>query len=188
MAGDDRQRLLFRRQDDKTLVDAVRVKIILIVQIRGNFRRITDRIDDEDQLRSWDQRHAVQGGLAWRGDNWDVAFAASVHTGWPATDLMVVEDGVDSDGEPEYIAIPGPRNALQLQTFASLDFRISRKWKLNRGSLMAFFEVTNLTNRSNECCLDWDFEEDENTGEEYLDVSYDYWLPLVPAVGILWEF
>ncbi len=53
---------------------------------------------------------------------------------------------------------------------------------------MAFFEVSNLTNRSNECCLDWDFEEDENTGEEYLDVSYDYWLPLVPAVGILWEF
>ncbi len=148
----------------------------------------TDRIDDEDQLRSWDQRHAVQGGIAWRGDNWDVAFAASVHTGWPATDLIVVEDGVDPDGEPEYIAIPGPRNALQLQTFASLDFRISRKWKLNRGSLMAFFEVTNLTNRSNECCLDWDFEEDENTGEEYLDVSYDYWLPLVPAVGILWEF
>ncbi len=53
---------------------------------------------------------------------------------------------------------------------------------------MAFFEVSNLTNRRNECCLDYDIEEDETTGEEYFDLSYDYWLPLVPAVGVLWEF
>ena len=53
---------------------------------------------------------------------------------------------------------------------------------------MAFFEVTNIFNSSNECCLDWDIEEDENTGEEFLDVSFDYWLPLVPAVGVVWEF
>jgi len=150
--------------------------------------KASDRIDGQDQLRSWDQRHAVQGGFAWSGDNWDVALAASVHTGWPATDLMVVEDGADPDGEPGYVAIPGPRNALRVQTFASLDFRVSRRWKLNRGSFMAFLEVSNLTNRRNECCLDWDIEEDESTGEEYLDISYDYWLPLMPAVGVLWEF
>jgi hypothetical protein len=73
--------------------------------------KATDRIEGEDQLRSWDQRHAVQGGIAWRNDNWDVALAGSVHTGWPATDLEVIETGVDPDGEPEFVAIPGPRNA-----------------------------------------------------------------------------
>jgi len=150
--------------------------------------KATDRIEGKDQLRSWDQRHAVQGGVAWRNEHWDVALAASVHTGWPATDLEVIESGVDPGGEPEFVAIPGPRNALRLRTFSSLDFRVSRRWKLNRGSFMAFFEVTNVLNSSNECCLDWDIEEDENTGEEFLDVSFDYWLPLVPAVGVLWEF
>ena len=150
--------------------------------------RVTDEINGRDQLRSWDQPHAFQGGVSWSNEKWDVALATSVHTGWPATDLVVIEDGVDEDGEPEFAAIPGSRNALRQASFASLDFRISRKWKLKRGSLMAFFEVANLTNRRNECCFDWDLEEDEDTGEEFLEKSLDYWLPIMPAVGILWEF
>ena len=150
--------------------------------------KATDRIEGEDQLRSWDQRHAAQGGISWSGDKWDVALAASVHTGWPATALSLVVDGVDDEGEPEFVAIPGPRNDLRLHTFASLDFRMSRRWKLKRSSLMAFLEVSNLTNRRNECCYDYDIEEDEDTGEEYFERSLDFWLPLMPAVGILWEF
>lgn len=148
----------------------------------------TDRIGNRDEPRSWDQRHALQGGLSWGNEKWDVSVAASVHTGWPLTELMLVEDGVDEDGEPEYVAVPGPRNAGRHATFASLDFRISRRWKLNRGTLLAFFEVSNLTNRRNECCLDFDFEEDEDTGEDVFERGVDYWMPLLPAIGVLWEF
>ncbi len=150
--------------------------------------KATDRINGRDQLRSWDQRHAGQGGITWSGDHWDVALAASVHTGWPATELQYVQVGVDSDGEPEFAAVPGERNELRLETFASLDFRISRRWKLNRGSLLAFLEISNVTNRRNQCCYDYDLEEDEDTGEVSFESSLDYWLPLMPAVGILWEF
>ena len=117
-----------------------------------------------------------------------MAVATSVHTGWPATDLALIEDGVDADGEPIFVAIPGPRNELRHPYFFSLDVRASRKWKLKRGSLMAFVEVTNLTNRDNECCFDFDIETDEQTDEEFLERSLDYWLPLMPAVGVLWEF
>lgn len=150
--------------------------------------KATDRINGRDQLRSWDQRHAGQGGIAWRGKKWDMAIAASVHTGWPATELFVFEDGVDEDGEIEFVAVPGPRNERRVATFASVDFRISRRWKLKRGSFMAFLEISNITNRRNECCFDWDLEEDEDTGEEFLDSSADTWLPLMPAIGVLWEF
>jgi outer membrane receptor protein involved in Fe transport len=150
--------------------------------------RATDRIDGKQQLRSWDQRHAGQGGITWSGDKWDIALAASVHTGWPTTDLEYVQIGVDPAGDPDFAAIPGPRNELRVQTFASLDFRLSRRWKLQRGSLLAFLEVSNLTNRRNQCCNDYDLEVDEDTGEEFLESSLDYWLPLMPAVGILWEF
>ncbi len=148
----------------------------------------TDRIDGRDERRSWDQRHAVQGGFAWGNEKWDVSVAASVHSGWPLTELMLVEDGVDEDGEVQYLAVPGPRNADRHATFASLDFRVSRTWKLQRGSLMAFLEVSNLTNRRNPCCLDFDFEEDEDTGEDVFERGVDYWLPLLPAIGVLWEF
>jgi len=148
----------------------------------------TDRINGIDEYRSWDQRHAFQGGLAWTNQKWDIALATSIHSGWPATDLMLVEDGVDDEGEPEFIAIIGPRNAEQFEPFASVDFRISRKWKLQRGSFTAFFEISNLTNRRNECCLDWDFEEDEDTGEDVFERGLDYWMPVLPAIGVLWEF
>ena len=53
---------------------------------------------------------------------------------------------------------------------------------------MAFLEISNLTDRSNECCLDWDFEEDEITGEDVFERGVDYWLPLLPSIGVLWEF
>ncbi|HNP37207.1 MAG TPA: TonB-dependent receptor, partial [Woeseiaceae bacterium] len=138
--------------------------------------KITDRIDGSDVPRSWDQRHAIQVGVAWQGERWNINFAAGVHNGWPTTDLALVQDGVDDDDEPVYVAVPGPRNAEHLSTFFSLDFRISRKFDVRYGSLTAFVEVVNATNRKNVCCADWDLVEDE---PGVLETSYDYWLPLL---------
>ena len=150
--------------------------------------KVTDRIDGDDVPRSWDQRHAVQGGFGWHNDEgWDFSMAASVHSGWPATNLALVPDGLDEDGEPQFIAVPGPRNADQYPTFASLDLRLSRRFDVKRGTLLAFVEVSNVLNRDNVCCRDWDIEDDE-AGNEFLEDSQDYWLPLLPAIGILWEF
>ena len=149
---------------------------------------VSDRIAGRDELRSWDQTHTFQGGLQWSRNDWNIALAANVHTGWPTTDLTLIDDGFDEDGEPQFIAVPGVRNELRHGSFASLDFRISRKWKLRRGSLTGFLEISNVTARRNECCLDFDFDEDEDTGEDVFDRGVDQWLGLLPAVGILWEF
>ncbi len=152
------------------------------------YSEATDRIGGVDEFRSWDQEHAFQGGITWSNEKWDVALATSIHSGWPTTDLTLVEDGVDDEGEPVFVAIPGPRNAERLGSFASVDFRISRTWKLDRGSFMAFFEVSNMFNRDNECCRDFDFDEDEETGEDVFESDLDYWLGILPAIGVLWEF
>lgn len=93
-----------------------------------------------------------------------------------------------SGGDIQRTAGPGPRNAGRYPTFANLDLRIARKWKLPRGRLPAFVEVSNLTNRRNQCCLDWDLEEDEVSGEDVFERGIDYWTPLLPAIGVLWEF
>ncbi len=149
--------------------------------------RVTDRIDGDDVPRSWDQRHAAQGGIAWRNEAWNFSLAASIHSGWPSTSLALIEDGADADGEPIYVAVPGPRNALRHPTFASLDLRISRKFDVRKGTLLAFVEVSNALNRRNVCCIDWDLEED-TAGRQSLEFSDDYWMPLLPAIGVLWEF
>ena len=145
--------------------------------------RATDLIDGEHQKRSWDQQYALQGGVAWEHGPWQMGVALNLHTGWPTTGVTL---GFNEE-EDEYFPIVGPRNAEQLNNYFSLDFRISRDFQVKKGLLSAFFEVTNLTNRVNQCCVDYDTEEDEE-GNVFLDAAYDEWLPIIPAVGILWEF
>ena len=147
----------------------------------------TDAIDGRDQLRSWDQRHALQAGVTWSNGTWNVAFAGGVHTGWPSTDLAPEQVGTDPAGAPVYEAQPGPRNVLRYSSFSSIDFRVSRVFNVRRGSLTAFIEVSNIVNRNNVCCTDWDAETDDN-GDLVLESSQDFWLPLLPAIGVLWEF
>lgn len=157
---------LYQRSDNRTLWGAY------------TWSRVTDRIDGTNIPRSWDQTHAVQAGFEWRGDKWTVSAAASAHTGWPTTALTLTDTGV---------AIPGPRNELRYDWFAAVDARVSRRFDVRRGSLLAFIEISNLFDRRNECCIDWDIGE-TGTGIEYLDSSQDYWMPLLPAIGVLWEF
>ena len=144
--------------------------------------KVTDDFGEREEPRSWDQRHAFQAGIGWEDDEWSFSAAAGVHSGWPTTDLELVELGLDDEGEVVYEAIPGPRNAARLPAFASLDIRLSRRFDLPRGSLLAFVEVSNVFNRRNVCCIDWDIADDG------LEFSEDYWMPLLPAIGVLWEF
>lgn len=155
--------------------------------------KASDRINGADEYRSWDQRHALQAGLAWQRGAWEVGVAVSMHSGWPTTgmdyEVYPLEVGEDEDEEEDDIIlpIPGPRNAEQLGTFAQLDFRISREFTVKYGRLSAFFEVTNASNRKNPCCIDYDVDEDED-GNVYLDRAVEPWLPIIPAIGIFWEF
>ncbi len=147
-----------------------------------------DRIGGRDEARSWDQRHAVQAGAAWTNDRWTFAAAAGVRSGWPTTDLVLTQVGLDPiTGEPQYTATPGPRNDMAHPIFASLDMRLSRSSEFRYGTFTWFVEISNVTDRRNVCCVDWDVA-DGPGGTLELENSNDYWLPLLPAVGFLWEF
>ena len=149
--------------------------------------KVTDRIGSRNEPRSWDQRHALQAGFSWRHDKWSFAMALAAHTGWPTTDLALQQIGVDADGDSLWLAVPGPRNARRLPTFTSLDLRLSRRFDVRRGTLLAFVEISNALNRRNVCCIDWDTT-DGPDGNLALEQSRDYWMPLLPAIGVLWEF
>ena len=142
--------------------------------------RAQDRVDGRDEYRSWDQRHALQAGLRWRNERWTFSAALSAHSGWPSTNLTLQQVG------SEFVAVPGPRNANRYPSFASLDLRVSRKLAVAKGQLTVFAELSNATNRRNRCCIDWDVETDG--AQLVLENSADYWLPRLPAIGILWEF
>ena len=70
--------------------------------------------------------------------------------------------------------------------YFSLDARVAREWRYSSGIFTAFFEVTNLTGRFNQCCVDYDVEDED--GEVSLDLDPDNYLEAFPSLGFVWRF
>lgn len=147
---------------------------------------VNDTVDGIEVPRSWDQRHAFRAGLNLGVNEWDLSVAGQVRSGWPTTSLAL-EETAGPGGETELLAVPGPRNAERIPGFSSLDVRASRTFDTARGRITLFAEVSNLLDRDNVCCYDYDLETADN-GDDVLEYSEDYWLPMLPAIGFLWEF
>ena len=144
--------------------------------------RVLDRVDGEWLHRSWDQRDYAGGGLTWRSDRWEATLAATWHTGWPTTEVELLTL------EPFPLATAEKRNASNLSNYARLDLRVARRFDLeSAGELTAFLEVTNLTKRNNDCCVEYQIE-DEDPDNIFLDAAPRGSLPLVPSLGVLWKF
>jgi outer membrane receptor protein involved in Fe transport len=146
-----------------------------------------DVIDGARVARSWDQRHALSGGVTRDVGAWTLSGVADIHTGWPTTTLALVPSNAPNavDG---VVAVPGPRNAERLGPTRRLDFRASRRVAAGLGSLRVFAEVTNLTNRGNECCVRYEQVATPPGAPAELELVPQHGLPLVLNVGALWEF
>jgi hypothetical protein len=144
--------------------------------------RVHDRVNGEWQARNWDQRDFATAGLAWRGDFWDASLATTWHRGWPTTEAELLTL------EPFPLVETGKRNAENVSNYWRIDARISRRFDLDSaGELTIFAEVNNLTKRNNDCCVEYQLE-DEDEDEVFLDVEPRGSLPMIPSVGILWRF
>ena len=141
---------------------------------------VEDREGGVDTRRGWDQKHAFGGGLSWTSDPWIATLAATWHSGWPTTSVRLAEP---IDTPPEVLV--GSRNDVRLEDFLSIDARLSRTFQLKHGELDAWLEVTNLTNRSNPCCVEYSVLDGP---PPVLFKDEDNWLPILPSVGVLWRY
>jgi hypothetical protein len=148
--------------------------------------RAEDVIDGARVPRSWDQRHAFSAGVEWEAGAWMLNAAATAHSGWPVT-LVMLETVPGPGGVPTTVAVAGERNAERLDWLRRLDFRASRTYAPKVGSLRFFAELTNVTNRDNPCCLGYDSVTLPG-GEPGLAAEERHGLPLTANVGLLWEF
>jgi hypothetical protein len=105
----------------------------------------SDEVNGVDYLRSWDQAHSINGGLAWRHDRWSLGAALGAHTGWPTTRLLY-----DPAGNPMLAS----RNSSRWPYYASLDLRSGYRLPLRRGEVLFAFDITNALNRYNSCCTE----------------------------------
>jgi hypothetical protein len=146
-----------------------------------SWSQVNDRVDGETLRRLWDQRHYASGGLNWSGARWEASIAANWHTGWRTTELEL------ATLDPFPLVAVGKRNALHLSDFTSIDLRIARRFDLgSAGELTAFVEVNNVFKRVNECCVEYQIEDEEVP--PVLDVEAQDSLPLIPSIGFLWKF
>jgi outer membrane cobalamin receptor len=132
-----------------------------------------DRVDAERVPRSWDQTWAVSAGFDWTRGNWRFGVAAGAHEGWPTT--RVVETQL------------GERNAARFKPRGTVDLRAEYRKPLALGSLAVTFEVTNAINIGNACCAELRANTDDE-GDVTFTTRRSDWLPIVPSIGVLWEF
>jgi hypothetical protein len=132
-----------------------------------------DGLGGRHVARSWDQSWAATAGLDWVRGYWRLGAVATAHTGWPTTQ-------VDAAGL-------GARNAERFPTRGALDLRAEYRRPLQVGSLSVTLEVTNAVNLGNTCCHELIAAEGPAGGTVFSTRSSD-WLPVVPSIGVLWEF
>jgi outer membrane receptor protein involved in Fe transport len=133
--------------------------------------RVADDFAQGDVLRSWDQPLSLNIGLAWKGSTASVSALAGWHRGWPRTPFA------------EGPLTLGPGNSDRWDDFYTLDLRASRTWSFASGELSAVLDLTNATNRSNECCAILKREADSSLGSEV-----DDWLPAIINLGVTYRW
>lgn len=147
---------------------------------------VRDETATEKILRSWDQTHTVKAGISWRWGRWDFSAAGEVHTGWPKTEL-IAGSTLNPDGTVSLTLATSAANTARHSVFHNLDTRVSREFKVRRGELTAFLDVTNFYDRQNPCCTDISVNAAVNGGQTLTQKEAN-WLPLVPSLGVIWRF
>ncbi|MEZ5565664.1 MAG: TonB-dependent receptor [Gammaproteobacteria bacterium] len=140
--------------------------------------RAEEKVDDSYVARSWDQRHAFNGGVRWTDGPWELSLAGTWHTGWPTTPVRL-----DVAGD----AVIGERNSIHFGDFRSLDLRAAYTFDLGSSELLTFVELTNMLGFKNPCCAEYSVT-DDGDGTPVLREDIDYWPRFVPNLGVYWRF
>jgi outer membrane receptor for ferrienterochelin and colicin len=143
---------------------------------------VEDESGGTETRRSWDQTHFASAGLVWQNPRWELTVAGAYHTGWPTTQATLVET------DPIGLVATGPRNGERLEDYGTIDVRVARKFHYERaGSLTVFAEINNVIGRANQCCVEYEIEDEEGTGP-ILDLHTRDYLPITPSLGFTWRF
>ncbi len=131
-----------------------------------SWSEVKDDVPGQKLRRAWDQRNAINGGLDWNTDRWNVSLAASYHDGWRTTGVELAQ------AEPIGLVATQTRNDESVGKYITVDARVAREFKLPNSTLTAFLEVTNVFNRNNDCCVQYELEQPE-VGDDPPDLALE---------------
>jgi hypothetical protein len=129
-------------------------------------------------LFSYDQTHnlTVLGSYD-LGRGFQVGGKLRVVSGDPYTPC---EGGIQNAAAGTYECIQGETNSRRIPAFEQLDLRVDKTWKLGGGSLTAYLDVQNVTNRANPEGVSYNYR--------YTSTKWQTGLPIIPSLGLRGEF
>jgi hypothetical protein len=113
--------------------------------------------------------------MAWTGARTSVSALLGWHSGWPKTPVTPVPG---TGATPDHILV-GLRNSARWKNYFSTDLRVSTSVPLSFGELTLWLDGTNLTGRSNACCI----ELQSMSSAGVPSVEDQAWLPRILNVG-----
>jgi len=137
-----------------------------------------DEFPGFEVARTWDQRHAVNAGLAWTRRPWQLSGTLQWRSGWRRNALRLVDAAT---GELELL----PRNGLTYPRTLSLDLRATWTWALRASALHFYADMGNAGNRQTPCCTEYRLVDDAGTWS--LRRRYDSTFPRYVLLGVNWE-
>ncbi|HYW09335.1 MAG TPA: TonB-dependent receptor plug domain-containing protein [Longimicrobium sp.] len=148
--------------------------------------RIRDEYDGRATPRDTDQRHTLNLGTAYvPGSKWRVSAAWRFHSGLPITARNWRSGKLDSGG---YFVTSGFGQLYgeRLPAYHRLDARVTRNWQLRNSRVSAFLDVFNAYNRENARAYSYSFVTQPNGVR--VDRNVEGLLPILPSIGVAWEF
>ncbi len=130
------------------------------------------------RLFDFDQTHVLTALASYDlGKGFDVGARGRYATGYPRTPVV----GSYFDARTAtYQPLLGAKNSIRIPDFVELDVRVSKRFKLKQSSLELYLDVQNVTNRDN--------PEEIAYNADYTQRRYIQGLPLLPVLGVKWEF
>ena len=133
---------------------------------------------DPDFSGAFDQRHLVTISATTQiGEHWDASTTLRLATNWPY-------EGWFEERADGRIVLSSQRNALRLPDYGRLDVRVRYRVPLPRGRLLLFAEALNATNADNYRQVSASI----NTRTFVVGRLSERQLPIIPAVGVAYEF
>ncbi|MEX2570978.1 MAG: TonB-dependent receptor [Gemmatimonadota bacterium] len=151
------------------------------------FASIEDIIDGKAVSRGVDQRHSALLELGYRPSaRWSLSSSWQIRSGRPYTSSSIASTTLP-DGSSEHAYVFGSPYAERLDSYHRLDLRVTRRFDLARGQLAVFFDMFNVYDREN--ARGWSSSlEDDGSGAVRVEEGAVMNLPMLPSVGVTWEF
>ncbi len=135
-----------------------------------------DAPDATTRFFDHDQTHNLVAVVGWRRGRWSLGGRMRLASGEPRTSVI----GAFFDARSgRYQPIRGSQNDVRLPLFFAVDARVQRSFAIGNGTLAAYVELQNLSNRAN--------PEEFVYSADYQQQQYLTGLPLLTIAGLRWE-